>query len=153
MINDFSLSEEFYGILNFLYKKKFIKFICFNFYIGETPLHAAIANQNPEIVRILLSKRANVHARCIGTMFGPQDQKFNRKDILGSEFPILAGNTSFEGFAYFGEYPLNFAACLNQEECVRLLLAKGANPNKQDMFGNTTLHMMVLHDNIVSIIV
>ena len=70
----------------------FIQFICFNFYIGETPLHAAIANQNPELVRILLSKRANVHARCIGTMFGPQDQKFNRKDIESDQFMSKKSN-------------------------------------------------------------
>ena len=50
---------------------------------------------------------------------------------------------------YFGEYPISFAACLGQEECVRLLVAKGANPNLQDSNGNTTLHMLVIHDKKV----
>ena len=50
---------------------------------------------------------------------------------------------------YFGEYPLSFAACLGQEECVRLLLAKGANPNLQDTNGNTVMHMLVIHDKKV----
>ena len=52
---------------------------------------------------------------------------------------------------YLGEYPLSFAACLGQEECVRLLIAKGANPNFQDSNGNTVMHMLVIHDRKVSI--
>ena len=54
---------------------------------------------------------------------------------------------------YFGEYPLSFAACLGQEECVRLLIAKGANPNLQDSNGNTVMHMMVIHDKKVCLLV
>ena len=30
------------------------------------------------------------------------------------------------------------------------MLAKGANPNLQDMNGNTVLHLLVLHDKMVS---
>lgn len=127
MVNDYSLSDEFYG---------------------ETPLHLAISNEDPEMVRILISKRANLHSRCVGSMFAPNDQKVNRKDTLNSEFPTIPTKTNFEGLAYFGEYPLNFAACLNQEECVRLLFATGADPNKQDLNGNTALHMMVIHNNL-----
>jgi len=51
--------------------------------------------------------------------------------------------------AYWGEYPLSFAACLGQEECVRLLHAKGADINKKDTNGNTVLHMIVIHENEV----
>lgn len=47
---------------------------------------------------------------------------------------------------YWGEYPLSFAACLRQEECFRLLIVKGANPNMQDTNGNTVLHISVIHD-------
>ena len=53
-------------------------------------------------------------------------------------------------YTYWGEYPLGFAACLGQEECVRLLIAKGADPNIQDTNGNTVLHMLVVHDKKVS---
>ena len=52
------------------------------------------------------------------------------------------------GYSYFGEYALSFAAILNQEECVRLLIAKKADPNKQDSNGNTVLHMLVINDNL-----
>ena len=51
--------------------------------------------------------------------------------------------------AYWGEYPLSFAVCLGQEECVRLLVAKGADPNRQDTNGNTALHMIVINDSEV----
>ena len=53
-------------------------------------------------------------------------------------------------YTYWGEYPLGFAACLNQEECVRLLVAKGADPNAQDTNGNTVLHMLVVRDKKVT---
>lgn len=36
-----------------------------------------------------------------------------------------------------------------QEECFRLLIVKGANPNMQDTNGNTVLHICVIHDNTV----
>ena len=52
-------------------------------------------------------------------------------------------------YTYFGEYSLGFAAVLGQEECVRLLIAKGADPNKQDTNGCTVLHTLVVHDKKV----
>ena len=51
--------------------------------------------------------------------------------------------------AYWGEYPLSFAACLGQEECVRLLCAKDVDVNRQDTNGNTALHMVVIHEQQV----
>lgn len=127
MVNDYSISEEFYG---------------------ESPLHNAIANEDPDMMRILLTKRANMHARCFGSIFAPDDQKKNRIDVLTSELPILK-DTNYEGFTYYGEYPLCFAASVSSEECVRFLFAKKCNPNKQDLNGNTVLHLMVIHNNMV----
>ena len=52
-------------------------------------------------------------------------------------------------FTYWGEFPLGFAVCLGQEECVRLLQAKGADVNLQDTNGNTALHMIIImHDKV-----
>jgi hypothetical protein len=53
-------------------------------------------------------------------------------------------------YVYWGEYPLAFAACLGQEECYRLMLARGANPDNQDTNGNTVLHMLVIYERLVS---
>nr|KAG5703052.1 hypothetical protein BaRGS_016213 [Batillaria attramentaria] len=78
--------------------------------------------------------------------FCPDDQKDSRTDSLDHEWVDVCVNTNYVGYVYWGEYPLAFAACLGQEECVRLLLAKGADPNLQDTNGNTVLHMLVIHD-------
>lgn len=50
---------------------------------------------------------------------------------------------------YFGEYPLSFAACMDQMDCYRLLIAKGADPNHKDTNGNTVLHLAVIHEKFV----
>ena len=45
--------------------------------------------------------------------------------------------TNYEGYVAWGEYPFAFAACLEQEECYRLMLSKGANHDLQDINGCT----------------
>jgi ankyrin repeat protein len=74
-----------------------------------------------------------------------------RVDNVTKECPDVSVATNYEGFCYFGEYPLSFAAVLQQEESVRLLIAKGADTNCQDSNGNTALHMCVIYKRIVSI--
>jgi len=73
-----------------------------------------------------------------------------RVDNVNSECPEVSVATNYEGYCYFGEYPLSFAAVLQQEESVRLLVAKGANTNCQDSNGNTALHMCVIYNRLVS---
>lgn len=51
---------------------------------------------------------------------------------------------------YFGEYPLSFAASINQTDCYRILMAKHADPNRKDTNGNTALHLAVIHEQPVS---
>ena len=48
----------------------------------------------------------------------------------------------------WGEYPLSFAAVLSQEECYRLILSRGGNPDLQDTNGNSVTHIMVVFDNM-----
>ena len=43
-----------------------------------------------------------------------------------------------------GEYALAWAACQCNEGVYNLLLAKGANPDAKDRFGNTIMHMVVV---------
>ncbi|GMR44981.1 hypothetical protein PMAYCL1PPCAC_15176, partial [Pristionchus mayeri] len=49
---------------------------------------------------------------------------------------------------YFGEYPLSFAACMNDPDSFRILVSYRANINAQDTNGNTVLHMCVIHENM-----
>ena len=91
---------------------------------------------------------ADVHQSCCGQFFSPDDQKNLERNIITQERPIFPVNTNYIGNAYLGEYPLSFAAVTNQPDCVRLLIAGGADPNKQDFNGNTVLHMLVINNNL-----
>jgi transient receptor potential cation channel subfamily V protein 5 len=108
----------------------------------------AIVNENPLMVRYLLSHGADVNQRCCGRFFLPDDQK-NKLEAHRGELPRLPTHTNYHGLTYFGEYPLTFAAILGHDEGIRLLVAYGADINKQDSNGNTALHLLVINDNFV----
>ena len=75
-----------------------------------------------------------VSVRARGVFFLPTDQQSDR--------PVI--NTNYQGLAYMGEYPLTWAAFLCNEGIYNLLLDKGADPDAQDTYGNTVLHMVVV---------
>jgi len=56
----------------------------------------------------------------------------------------------FRDHAYYGEYPLAFAAAFGHKEIYDFLIENGADPNMQDTYGNTVLHMLVIRDQMVS---
>ncbi|XP_063834932.1 transient receptor potential cation channel subfamily V member 5 [Ostrinia nubilalis] len=127
LINDIYMSDEYYG---------------------ESVLHMTIVNEDPTMVKFLLDAGADYHERCCGNFMCPEDQKASRSDSLDHEWVNVTRDTNYVGYVYWGEYPLSFAACLGQEECYRLILARGADPNNQDTNGNTVLHMLVIYDKI-----
>ncbi|CAO1426317.1 unnamed protein product [Diamesa serratosioi] len=107
-------------------------------YLGASALHLAIAYSNNELVNDLIDAGADVHQRAIGRFFLPRDQQ--------SDNPVK--NTDYEGLAYLGEFPLAWAACVNNESVYNLLLEVGADPDAQDSFGNMILHMVVVGDKL-----
>ncbi|XP_050352578.1 transient receptor potential cation channel subfamily V member 5 [Nymphalis io] len=127
LINDIYMSDEYYG---------------------ESVLHMTIVNEDPTMVKFLLDAGADYHERCFGNFMCPEDQKASRTDSFDHEWVNVQPETNYDGYVYWGEYPLSFAACLGQEECYRLILARGANPDKQDTNGNTVLHMLIIYDKI-----
>ncbi|CAG9802186.1 unnamed protein product [Chironomus riparius] len=127
LINDVYMSDEYYG---------------------ESVLHIAIVNEDPAAVKFLLDSGADIHERCYGTFMSPEDQKGTRYDVIEHEAVCVNPFTNYEGYVYWGEYPLSFAACLSQEECYRLVLAKKADPDNQDINGNTVLHLLVIHEKL-----
>lgn len=144
LINDIYMSDEYYGESSF-FKWNFFKSKAFS---GENTLHIAIVNEDPAMVKYLLDAGANVNERCFGNFMSPEDQKASRMDNLDHEWVDVNPMTNYDGYVYWGEYPLSFAACLGQEECFRLVLARGANPDAQDINGNTTLHMLVIYEKL-----
>lgn len=98
LINDVYLSEEYYG---------------------ENVLHMAVVAEDPTMVKYLLDLGIEIHEKCYGNFFCPEDQKPSRNDSLDHEYVDVCVQTDYAGFVYWGEYPLSFAAVLNQEECFR----------------------------------
>ncbi|XP_011054744.1 PREDICTED: transient receptor potential cation channel subfamily V member 5 isoform X2 [Acromyrmex echinatior] len=133
LINDIYLSDEYYG---------------------ENVLHIAIVNEDPSMVKFLLDSGADdpciIHERCFGNFMCPEDQKASRFDNMDHEWVCVSPETNYNGYVYWGEYPLSFAACLGQEECYRLILARGADPDKQDTNGNTVMHMLVIYEKLAT---
>ncbi|XP_041974280.1 transient receptor potential cation channel subfamily V member 5 [Aricia agestis] len=127
LINDVYMSDEYYG---------------------ESVLHMTIVNEDLTMVKFLLDSGADYHERCFGNFMCPEDQKASRSDSLEHEWVNVQPDTNYDGYVYWGEYPLSFAACLGQEESYRLILARGANPDKQDTNGNTVLHMLIIYNKI-----
>lgn len=99
----------------------------------------AIAYNNLEIIKLLVEAGAVIDQRAVGSFFLPKDQQRARP----------AQRTDYEGLAYFGELPLAWAACCNNEAAYNLLVDRGADPNVQDSFGNMVLHMVVVRDKLV----
>ncbi len=74
--------------------------------------------------------------------------KVKKNNLL---FFALLSNHFSSGHAYYGEYPLAFAAAFGHIEIYDFLIEHGADPNMQDSYGNTVLHMLVIRNQIVSL--
>ena len=117
-------------------------------YYGENVLHMSIVAEDPTMVKYLLEAGANVHDRFCGNLVCPEDQKSSRNDSLKHEEVDVRLATNYQGYFYLGEYPLSFAAVLEQVECYRLILSRGADHDLQDTNGNSVTHILVIHDNM-----
>ena len=98
---------------------------------GENVLHMSAVAEDPTMVKYLLDQGIEIHEKCYGNFFCADDQKMSRNDSLEHEEVDLCVKTDYQGFVYWGEYPLCFAGVLHQEECFRLILSRGANPDLQ----------------------
>ena len=97
--------------------------------IGETPLHIAIMYDDLASLKILIEEKGfDVNQRNLEDKFsGGFNSKFTSSLIQQSKY---------DGLAYYGEYPLAFAACFANKEIYDYLIEKGADPNLQGLTQN-----------------
>lgn len=74
---------------------------------------------------------------------------FDASSFLTWLFAICLFIFFFVGLAYLGEYPLSWAACLDDKVTYNLLIRHGADPNLQDTFGNMILHIIVARERLM----
>ena len=117
-------------------------------YFGESCIHFALVNSDMEFLKFLVERGSLVSHRAQGTFFLPVDQQESHRNDQ-----FCSHETDYKGDTYYGEYPLSFAASLGNKEMYSYLLSRGANPDAKDSFGNTALHMMVIHKQSVSVLI
>ncbi|EDV22847.1 uncharacterized protein TRIADDRAFT_58478 [Trichoplax adhaerens] len=116
-------------------------------YYGEGPLHMAIVNRDFFLAKFLIDLNAPVNEIACGKFFFPEDQKMKRVSNTNYEYVTVADDeTDYEGFAYYGEYPLAFAACLEEMDICKLLIRHGAYINAKDANGNSVAHLTVIRN-------
>jgi len=104
---------------------------------GETPLHNAVARGSERIVRLLLARGADVRAQnrgggtplhcLVGARTHPEWAKGYRGRVMDM---LLDAGADIEAKSRAGSTPLEVAANTSYcKEAVRLLLARGANPD------------------------
>ena len=114
---------------------------------GCNSLHLAIYARSFDICKLILQNTININARCItgetGLHIACNLQLINIIKLL------ISYNINVEQKDYEHEYTaLHYAINLNNIEIVKNLLAAGAEPDTQDLYGNTAIHFCLLENNI-----
>ncbi|CAL1682579.1 unnamed protein product [Lasius platythorax] len=112
---------------------------------GYTPLHLAVEKGSEEIIKLLLSRGANVDAKGIDgitSLHIAAERGYLQivEHLLkrGAHVNSVYTSTSREGYT-----PLHLAVEKDSEEIIKLLLSRGANVDAKGKDGITSLHIAV----------
>jgi uncharacterized protein len=110
----------------------------------QTALMWAVAERHPDVVRVLIDARADVHARSLAypqTVVGEQTQRAGREEL---NYTVMRG----------GATPLLFAARVGDAESARLLLAAGVDANDAQPDGVSALVLAAHsgHGNVAALL-
>lgn len=108
---------------------------------GITPLHIAVFEEQPEILKLLLDKGASPYAQTCDGSYPLHWIGYNTYDVI-SELLIKTG-ADINARDHEGNTPLHNVVHLTNMNRVRWLLAHGADPNLQNNEGCTPLHDIV----------
>jgi len=109
---------------------------------GQTALMWAVAEKHPEVARLLIDRRADVHARSTSG-FTPLLFAAQQGDLDSARMLLEAGANVNEAAPEDGS-ALVVATHSGHEALALFLLEKGADPNAADAYGVTALHYTVL---------
>jgi ankyrin repeat protein len=103
-----------------------------------TPLHLAVYNELPEVVKILLEKGADVNAK--GSFGQTPLHDAASRGFLDAMKLFLSKGADVNAKDRWDETPLHFAVDNKLPEVVKILLEKGADVNAKDLSGRTSLN-------------
>ena len=109
---------------------------------GQTALMWAVAEKHPEVARLLIDQRADVHARS-ASGFTPLLFAAEQGDLDSARILLDAGADVNDAAPEDGS-ALIVATHSGHEALALFLLEKGANPNSADVYGITALHYALL---------
>ncbi|XP_033732977.1 transient receptor potential cation channel subfamily V member 6-like [Pecten maximus] len=110
----------------------------------SSSLHSAIINNDLEEVMFFINNGGNIHEKVKGNFSVNADGGGG-----GSGGGKRKSNEiNYAEMDYYGEFPLAFATSYATEEIYDFLIDHGADPDLQDSYGNTVLHVAVVADQI-----
>lgn len=113
---------------------------------GSTALHYAAQSKNLQLVEFLIDHGADVNAKAKGNvtpLWLSLDMAFGQPDI--SLELIRAGADVSAADSNVGDAPILIAATESSYEVMEELLKRGANPNAQNVYGETALHYAAMN--------